>query len=83
MMKHPLNAPKVGVLLAILAIGGLIGEAVSGAFSPVAAHDCQQNECDSFLIFWEHCEANIGNDTYCGNAPVGESGCSTGACGHK
>ena len=82
MMKHRRQASKFGALLAILAIGGVLGGAMSATARPALAHDCQENECDSFLIFWERCEANIGNDTFCGNPPPGERGCTTGSCGH-
>lgn len=74
--------PATFLKVAIVLIGALVGGLASGTYASALPHDCQENECDDFLIFWERCEANPDRDTFCGNDP-GEKGCFTDACGHK
>lgn len=70
--------------LALVAMAGAAGTAVSVlvAPEPVIAHPCSTSECNSFLIFWERCEDNPGETTYCDPDEKG-GGCTTRGCGHK
>ena len=59
-----------------------MGTALNGllAPAPAVAHDCEQDECNPFFIFWERCEDNTDNNTSC--EADGGGGCTTGVCGH-
>ncbi len=69
--------------LALVAVAGVAGTAVSvlATPKPAIAHPCSTSECNSFLIFWERCEDNPGELTYC-DPNVGGGGCTTRGCGH-
>lgn len=73
-------------LTAVFAVGGLMGALVGGdgavAVSAMAAHPCEQDECErGSWLPWDkdECVDNGGEETYCDM--VG-SGCKSRACAH-
>jgi len=72
--------------LALVTMASIAGTAVSVLVTPApaVAHPCSTSECNSFLIFWERCEDNPGQTTYCDpNSDTEGGGCTTRGCGHK
>lgn len=70
--------------LALMAMASVAGTVVSvlSTPAPAAAHPCSTSECNSFLIFWERCEDNPGELTYC-DPNEKRGGCTTRGCGHN
>ena len=79
-VKHHARTLLVG--LALVAVGGVAGTIASSlaAPAPAEAHPCLTEECGSFLIFWERCEDNPGESTFCHKS---KGGCETAACSYR
>ncbi len=68
---------RVAVLLAVFAVGGVLGATLVGPGSVEAAHPCEESKCAGFWIY-RHCKATDGKLTYCNGA--GRK-CVTSNCG--
>ena len=76
---------KAGLLIALFAIGALVGDAFSGAYAPVTAQEtpsadsptCAETQCNGWWI-WRKCRENDGRTTKC----VVDNGdeCATDGC---
>ena len=72
---------KVGALIALIALGGMLGEAVSGTFRPVSAQwtqPCSEERCKKFLWI-DYCGDSGGIPSWCDRKTPGAD-CLTRSC---
>lgn len=84
MTSNRVGNVRTGILVALFAIGALVGDAASAAYAPAQAQDppevvpeCPETQCNGWWI-WRKCRENDNRTTVC----VVDNGdeCATDGC---